>query len=449
MVKEGTVYFGGVEEHGTSRTDSGVAVQSSGKKGGGTVRVQDQVIPDDLIVQGSACVGLDCVNNENFGFDTIRLKENNTRIKFDDTSTSAGFPANDWQLTANDSASGGLSKFSIEDITGAKVPFTLRAGAATNSIFVDNIGRLGLRTSTPVLDVHVNTGDSPAFRMEQNNSGGFTAQTWDVAGNEANFFVRDVTGGSRLPFRIVPGAPTSSITIQSSGDVGVGTFTPSKRLHVSGGQLAIDNSKFVYLRRTNNNFQEAIGIDSNDDITINRNSLVAGVDADAPKAASSLIIGTGSGRFLDIRNSSNVSLLRVQESNGNVGIGTTTPGGKLDVNGSIFQRGVQLFADYVFEPSYDLESIEDHAAFMWDNKHLPAVGARQVDEQGREVVEIGARMRGLLEELEKAHIYISTLNKKVTERDQQVTKLALQNAQLADRLARIEASISRPKARRK
>ena len=59
----------------------------------------DQVIPDDLIVQGSACIGLDCVNNESFGFDTIRLKENNLRIKFDDTSTLPGFPSNDWQLT--------------------------------------------------------------------------------------------------------------------------------------------------------------------------------------------------------------------------------------------------------------------------------------------------------------------------------------------------------------
>src|SRR6058998_455115 len=84
----------------------------------------DNVIPDDLIVQGSTCIGLDCVNNESFGFDTLRMKENNTRIKFDDTSTSAGFPANDWQITANDSASGGASKFSIEDITGARVPFT-------------------------------------------------------------------------------------------------------------------------------------------------------------------------------------------------------------------------------------------------------------------------------------------------------------------------------------
>ncbi|NOT57981.1 MAG: hypothetical protein HOP18_25535, partial [Deltaproteobacteria bacterium] len=87
--------------------------------------IADEVIPDDLIVQGSTCTGFDCVNGESFGFDTIRLKENNLRIKFEDTSTGAGFPTNDWQLTANDSASGGASKFSIEDITGAKVPFTI------------------------------------------------------------------------------------------------------------------------------------------------------------------------------------------------------------------------------------------------------------------------------------------------------------------------------------
>ncbi|HSN89184.1 MAG TPA: hypothetical protein VL025_20635, partial [Thermoanaerobaculia bacterium] len=182
----------------------------------------DQVIPDDLIVQGSGCFGFDCVNNESFGFDTIRLKENNLRIKFEDTSAGT-FPTNDWQLTANDSASGGASKFSIEDITGAKVPFTVTAGAATNSIFVDSTGRVGLRTSTPVLDLHVATSNTPGIRLEQNNSGGFTAQTWDIAGNEANFFVRDVTGGSRLSFRIRPGAPTSSIDISADGDVGIGT----------------------------------------------------------------------------------------------------------------------------------------------------------------------------------------------------------------------------------
>ncbi len=192
----------------------------------------DQVIADDLIVQGSECVGLDCVNNESFGFDTIRMKENNTRLKFDDTSTATGFPSNDWQLTANDSASGGASKFSVEDITGARVPFTLTAGAPTNSLFVSSAGRVGVRTATPVLDVHINSSDTPATRFEQTNIGGFTAQTWDVAGNEANFFVRDVTGGSRLPLRIRPGAPTSSLDISASGNIGVGTASPGSRVHV-------------------------------------------------------------------------------------------------------------------------------------------------------------------------------------------------------------------------
>ena len=34
----------------------------------------DVVVPDDQIVQGSVCAGPDCVNNESFGFDTVRLK---------------------------------------------------------------------------------------------------------------------------------------------------------------------------------------------------------------------------------------------------------------------------------------------------------------------------------------------------------------------------------------
>ncbi|WP_445150735.1 hypothetical protein [Baekduia sp. Peel2402] len=63
------------------------------------------------------------------------------------------------------------------------------------------------------------SNDTPGIRLAQGNGGGYTAQTWDVAGNEANFFIRDLTGGSKLPFRIRPGAPTSSIDIQTSGTV--------------------------------------------------------------------------------------------------------------------------------------------------------------------------------------------------------------------------------------
>ena len=100
----------------------------------------DEVIPDDLIVQGSHCVGLDCVNNESFGFDTLRLKENNTRIKFDDTSTAAGFPANDWTLSANEAPSGGASRFMLVDDTAGRVPFSVSAGAPADALVISASG---------------------------------------------------------------------------------------------------------------------------------------------------------------------------------------------------------------------------------------------------------------------------------------------------------------------
>ena len=115
--------------------------------------------------------------------------------------------------------------------------FEVDAGAPANSLKVSSAGKVGIRTATPGLDIHVNTSDTPAMRMEQNNSGGFTAQTWDIGGNEANFFVRDVTGGSRLPFRIRPGAPTSSIDISASGNVGIGTASPDRELDIVAWKL--------------------------------------------------------------------------------------------------------------------------------------------------------------------------------------------------------------------
>ncbi|MFQ5526068.1 MAG: hypothetical protein ACE5GX_07365, partial [Thermoanaerobaculia bacterium] len=153
----------------------------------------DQVILDDLIVDGSACIGQDCVNGESFGFDTIRIKENNLRIKAQDTSSTASFPSNDWQITFNDSANGGANKFSIDDIDGGRTPFTIEAGAPSNSLYVDDGGRIGFGTSTPVVELHVKDGDTPTLRLEQDGSSGFTPQTWDVAGNETNFFIRDAT----------------------------------------------------------------------------------------------------------------------------------------------------------------------------------------------------------------------------------------------------------------
>ncbi len=192
----------------------------------------DSVTNDDLIVIGSLAVGQDAINGENFGFDTFRLKENNLRIHFDDTSNTASFPANDWRIVINDTTNGGGSFFAIEDSTANRTPFKIEAGAKTNALVVDDASRVGIGTGTPVVNLHIVTGNTPTARLDQDGSSGFTPQVWDMAGNETNFFIRDVTNGSRLPFRIRPNAPTSSIDIAGSGNVGLGTSAPATRLHL-------------------------------------------------------------------------------------------------------------------------------------------------------------------------------------------------------------------------
>ncbi len=208
----------------------------------GSAAQADQVFNDDVIVGFSLCVGNDCVNGESFGFDTIRLKENNLRIKFQDTSTSASFPSNDWQITINDSSNGGANYFRIEDIDGGRQPFTIEASAPSHSLYVDDGGRIGVGTNTPVVEVHVKDGDTPTVRLEQDGSSGFTPQTWDLAGNEANFFLRDVTNGSKLPFKVRPNAPTDSIDVRTNGvsigtslGIGTGTSGPDSAFEIERG----------------------------------------------------------------------------------------------------------------------------------------------------------------------------------------------------------------------
>jgi len=124
--------------------------------------------------------------------------------------------------------------------------------------------------------------------------------------------------------------------------------------------------------------------------------------------------------------------------NGGVGIRTLTPAADaaLDVHGPIYQRGAKLHADYVFEEGYRLESIEEHAAWMWTHRHLPAIPQARTDPDGTDVVEVGAHRRGIVEELEKAHIYIEQLNRRNAE-------LAAQNQILTERMNRLERLVQK------
>jgi len=186
------------------------------------------------MVQGSQCIGLDCPDttyNSFYGHNTQVLLENNLRIHFEDNSASASFPGNDWTLAANETTNGGRNYFGIHDATAGKEIFSVEAGARSHSLHVGGNGYVGFGTRFPILISHLVHGDSPGIRFEQNGTAGWAPQTWDMAGNETNFFIRDVTNSSKLVFRIRPGASENSIYITNTGNVNLGVDQNGANAH--------------------------------------------------------------------------------------------------------------------------------------------------------------------------------------------------------------------------
>jgi hypothetical protein len=355
---------------------------------------KDIVHNDDTIITNSLCVGFDCVNNENFGFDTIRLKENNLRIKFEDTSTGT-FPSTDWQLTANESTSGGQSKFSIDDITNARVPFTIESAAPTNSLYVDNTGNIGMGTSNPVLESHIVDGDTPGIRLEQDGSSGWQPQTWDLAGNETNFFLRDVTNGSRLPFKVRPGAPTNSLYIDPEGNIGFGTASPAARLDVVGdarvsGTLSVDTV-------ANSNGEEFLHHNGGNDVFLKNES---GFSSRVS------LLARGNMTFQIDSNADQVDRIFTWSHDGDQCCNGTPlmvlrENGELIVNGSIKVNGTTLnVPDYVFEEDYSLMSLESVSSYIDQHGHLPEVpSAQEINREGLKVEEFQLLLLKKIEEL--------------------------------------------------
>ena len=203
----------------------------------------------DGTISNSLCVGANCTSSPTFDDTTVLIQEVNTRIKFDDQSSSS-FPNNDWEIEANSSLSGGANYLGINDCGNSSqggcadnLVFAVEAGAPTNALHVRSNGHVGFGLLVPAAELHSRSGDTPTLRLEQDTSGGFAAQAWDIAGNESSFFIRDVTNGEQLPFRIYPAAGSSLVTLRDSR-VGVRDATPDDFLDVdidANGGLSIQS----------------------------------------------------------------------------------------------------------------------------------------------------------------------------------------------------------------
>ena len=257
---------------------------------------------------------------------------------------------------------------------------------------MDDGGRLGLGTSTPVTDIHVKSGNTPTLRLEQDGSSGFTPQTWDVAGNETNFFIRDATNGSTLPIRLRPGAPTSTIDIAASGNIGIGTSSPgvvdsdnssNAKIHVALGAsdtvlAQVDQSTAQNLFTAENKGGAAkirlIGESSSTDTTWSTN--------------------TGGGQGLNYRINNEGDAVEF----------TLAQNGNLTITGDYFSAtcGAPCAPDYVFEPNYELMPLEDLSEFVKSKRHLPNIPSA---EELVGPINVSKMQMKLLEKIEELTLY--------------------------------------------
>jgi hypothetical protein len=123
-----------------------------------------------------------------------------------------------------------------------------------------------------------------------------------------------------------------------------------------------------------------------------------------------------------------------------------SPSGALTISGALTTGGPSCGGcDAVFSPGFEIEPIEEHAAKMWEQSHLPAVGPTSPSES----LNVSEKVGGLINELEKAHIYIERLNEKgrqqkaaLAEKDQRLAEVERRLAGITERLARMESLVA-------
>ena len=117
----------------------------------------DEVIADDLIVQGSLCAGVDCVEDVDFGFDTLKLQSANPQILFQDTSNSSSFPTEDWVVGVTDGGSAIQSSFFIQNLT-----------QGLNALVISADGDVALGAGAEIVEDAVSVGDLGSERRVTN-----------------------------------------------------------------------------------------------------------------------------------------------------------------------------------------------------------------------------------------------------------------------------------------
>jgi hypothetical protein len=260
---------------------------------------------------------------------------------------------------------------------GTRITFsTTLNGTTTTSerMRIDNTGKVGIGAINPLARLqitHDGADTDPHLRLH--TTGSFSRINWTTATNAnvwtAQSYLESATTANNY-WRLEYGG-TPYFYVKGDGDVGIGTSTPDTKLQVVGSE---NDGTTASLKITSG--AQSMLFDGNE------------IDA------------LSTGLYLNHNTALNVILAT---GGGNVGIGTTTPNNKLDVNGVVRANEVIVetgWADYVFNEDYNLKPLEEVEAFIKENKHLPSLpSASNIQDKGAHVAELMTKMMEKIEEL--------------------------------------------------
>ena len=270
---------------------------------------------------------------------------------------------------------------------------------------IENNGYVGIGTDDPQTKLHVDGGP----QVSETGQGDF--QVGSPVNLHLRFDENDIAaknGNNPATLNIQQYGGNISMGLDVSSRVSIGpTFIPQSKLHIAGGaDVNLVHGGELILGSI---LEPNLAMDGNE------------IQARDNNLASPLYLQQGGG-----------DIVMLPGENGQVGIGINNVNNfpsdnyLLAVDGRILAEEVRVelsgdWPDYVFQPSYNLRSLEEVEACIKTKGHLPGIpSAMKVESEG---IELGDMQKTMMEKIEELTLYLIEANKSIKTLEAQVESL--------------------------